>query len=165
MGRIKHILVVLLALFFTLGIPCLVYVDVGAALSGDADAVSRATMELPGTPSGDFLVYINRTKHPGTLDQWRAFFAEEDYGILLEDVGCMVISGDTTGIQLAQRYQARLVKDQMTLRTENGVLVASRLDNGIYDFVIVSREVAEAWALTDTVPPDAEVVTIRGDAA
>ena len=162
MRVLKHAVVVLLALFLTLGIPCLVYVDVGAAMRG-ADAVTQATAVLPDTPSGEFLVYINRVEHPDSLEQWKAFFAEEDYGILLEDVRCMAISGDATGVQLARRYQSRLVKDQMTLRQENGVLVASRMERGLYDMVIVSREMAEVWQLTDSLPAGTEIVTVQGD--
>ena len=158
MRVLKHVLVVLLALFVTLGIPFLRYADLNALVSGSADAVSQATMALPDTPSGNFVVFINRQKHPNSLDQWSAFFAEADYGILLEDVHCMVITGDVNGQQLAERYQARLVKDQMTLYRENGVLAASRLDNGLYDMLILSQEMAEAWQLTDHTPPDAVVV-------
>ena len=165
MKVLKHVLAVPLALFLLLGVPALRYVDVAALWRGeDADAVSQATVELPDTPSGDFVVFLNRTKHAGTLEQWGNFFAEKDYGILLEDVRCMVISGDPTAGQLAERYQARLVKDQMTVRRENGVMVASRLGSGVYDMVIVSREMAEAWQLTDSAPPDAAVVVVEGGA-
>ena len=161
MKVLRHILAVSLSLFLLLGIPLLHIWSAGRFIPGP-DAVSSATMDLPRTPSGDYVVYVNRVNHPGTLEQWRAFFSEEDYGVLLEDVHCLVIDGDSTGDQLARRYQARLVKDQMVLRRENGVLVASRLDSGQYDLVILSAEMADAWKIA--APDSAEAFLIREDA-
>ena len=160
MKVLKHILAVFLSLFLLLGLPLMHFWNAGR-LANDPDAVSGATIDLPNTPSGDFVVYVNRQKHAGTMDQWRAFFSEEDYGVLLEDVHCLVIDGDATGDQLARRYQARLIKDQMTLRRENGVLVASRLVSGQYDLVILSSEMADAWKIEG--PDSAEAVWIRED--
>ena len=161
MKVLGHILAVSLSLFLLLGLPLLHFWSAGR-LAISPDAVSSATIDLPDTPSGEYVVYVNRQKHPGTLDQWRAFFSEEDYGVLLEDVHCLIVDGDATGDQLARRYQARLVKDQMTLRRENGVLVASRLDSGRYDLVILSAEMAEVWKMT--APESAETLLIREDA-
>ena len=160
MKVLRHILAVSLSLFLLLGLPLLHFWSAGRFIPGP-DAVSGATMDLPTTPSGDYVVYVNRQKHARTMDQWRAFFSEEDYGVLLEDVHCLVIDRDSTGDQLARRYQARLVKDQMVLRRENGVLVASRLDAGQYDLVILSAEMADAWRVI--APESAEAVTIRED--
>lgn len=160
MKVLRHILAVSLSLFLLLGLPLLHFWHTGR-LHPDTDAVSSATLNLPETPSGSYVVYVNRQKHAGTMDQWRAFFSEEDYGVLLEDVHCLVIDGDTAGEQLARRYQARLVKDQMAIRQENGVLVASRLDAGQYDLVILSAEIADAWKIVG--PNSAEAVTIRED--
>ena len=161
MKVLRHILAVSLSLFLLLGLPLLHFCQAGRLHPG-ADAVSSATLDLPETPSGDYVVYVNRQKHAGTMDQWRAFFSEEDYGVLLEDVHCLVIDGDTAGEQLARRYQARLVKGQMTLRRENGVLVASRLDAGQYDLAILSAEMAAVLIIDG--PESAEAVIVRGDA-
>ena len=160
MKVLRHVMTVFLSLFLLLGLPLLHFWNAGR-LAFDVDAVSRATADLPEMPSGEYVVYVNRQKHHGTLDQWKAFFSEEDYGILLENVHCLVIDGDSTGEQLAKRYQARLVKDQMTLRRDNGVLVASRLEQGQYDLAILSAEMAALQELSDL--KDAEAFVIRED--
>ena len=57
----------------------------------------------------------------------------------------MTVQGDADGIQLAERYQARLAENQLSLRTESPVLVASRAENGLFDVIVLSREMADAY--------------------
>ena len=132
----------------------------GWSLSGDVDAVTSASL-TPEAPSGRYVVLINRSRHPDTLEQWEAFFREEDYGVLLEDAGCLTIEGDAGGMQLAERYEARLVKDQLQTHADNGVLVASRLEAGAYDLAVFSVEAGELWGISR--PEDAAWVEIRGE--
>ena len=160
----KHAAVFLAAIAILLGIPALLCVDFRAVGSG-ADAVSSASVNMPDVPSGEFVIYLSKENHSDSLNQWAAFFREEDYGILLEDVHCLVANGDAAAIQLAERYQGRLVKDQMAVREDDGILVASRLAHGICDMVVASREMAEAIGLPKDGSDAIAVFRIQGDAS
>ena len=164
MKALKHIGIVLLGLFLCLVLPGLFYVDVGAVLSG-VDAVSGASMELPDQPSGEFVVIINRDKHPLTLDEWTDFFLENPVGVIWEDISVLAAASDPTGVQLAERYQVRLAENQMTLTKENGLLIVSRAENGLFDVIVLSKEMADAVDFSAVYArSDAAVITVRGAA-
>lgn len=161
-----HIVIVVLALAVCLGIPGSIYVDVGALLTGTPDAVSGASMDLPDQPSGEFVVIINRDRHPLTLTEWTDFFLENDVDVIMEDISCLAAASDPTGVQLAERYQARLAENQMTLSAENSLLVVSRAENGLYDVIILSKEMADAVDFSAVYDrTDAAVVTVKGGGA
>lgn len=163
MDRIKHVAFVLAVLFVVLGIPTLFSVDVAALLAPDgADAVTRASLELPEQPSGEFLVLLNTDKHRDTLEQWRLFFSGEDAGVIMSDISCMVIDGDATGLQLAERYQARLPENQMTVKQENGLLLASKAEAGRFDTIILSREAAESYGVSVR-SGEIEIIPVKGE--
>ncbi len=163
MKILKHILVVLAALFLTLGVPTLCYVDVPALLSGNADAVTHASTYLPDTPSGEFIVLVNEKNQAGYIDQWREFFTEGDAGVIMSDISCMVIEGDVNAQQLAERFQARLPENQMTISTENGLLVASRAESGVFDAIVVSGEMAQSYKMQDIFTKDNVVcINVKG---
>ena len=166
MKRLAHLCVVLAALFVTLGIPALAYGVPGLLVGANApDAVSRASMELPEQPSGNFVILLNTDKHPGTAADWETFFSGGETEVIMDDVACMAAEGDATGIQLAERFQARLAENQMTVRKVNGTLLASRADAGVFDVVIVSGEMADMLALeTACERADTAVIAVRGDA-
>ena len=166
MKRLMHAGVVLAALFVTLAIPALAYGVPGLLFGTSApDAVSRASMELPEQPSGNFVILLNTDKHPGTAEDWETFFSGGETDVIMDDVACMAAEGDATGIQLAERFQARLAENQMTVRQVNGTLLASRADAGVYDVVIVSGEMADMLALETAYDrAGTTVVTVRGDA-
>ncbi len=164
MKILKHILVVLAALFLTLGVPTLSYVDVPALFSGNADAVTHASTYLPDTPSGEFFVLVNKKTQQSYIDQWREFFSDGDAGVIMSDISCKVISGDVNAQQLAERFQARLPENQMTLITENGLLLASKAENGIFDAIVISSEMAESYKMHDIFARDwIECITIKGE--
>jgi len=164
MKRWTHIGAVTLALFVTLGIPALAYVDF-PALSGVVDAVSRASMDLPEQPSGNFVILLNRTRHSGTAEDWATFFSGGETDVIMDDVACLAAQGDATGVQLAERFRSRLAENQMTVRTINPTLLASRADAGVYDVAIVSEEMAEALTLSTAYErAETAVITVRGDA-
>ena len=164
MKRWTHIGAVTLALFVTLGIPALAYVDF-PALFGAVDAVSRASMELPEQPSGNFVILLNRTRHSGTAEDWTTFFSGGETDVIMDDVACLAAQGDATGVQLAERFRSRLAENQMTVRTINPTLLASRADAGVYDVAIVSEEMAEALTLSTAYErAETAVITVRGDA-
>ena len=160
MKVLRHIGIVAAALLLCLGLPALVYMP----RAGAADAVSGASMEVPDQPSGEFVVILNRDRHPLTLDEWSDFFLEQPVGVIMEDISCMAAYGDTSGVRLARRYQARLAENQMTLTEENGVLVVSRAEHGLYDAIILSKEAADAYDYSAVYErPDALVLTVRGE--
>lgn len=162
MKALKHIGIVLAGLFLCLVLPGLFYVDVGAMLSG-VDAVSGASMDLPDQPSGEFVVIINRDRHSMTLEEWTDFFQEQPVDVIMEDISCLAAASDPTGVQLAERYQARLAENQMTLTKENSLLIVSRAENGLYDVVILSKEMADAVDFSAVYGrSDAAVITVKG---
>ena len=166
MKRLAHLCTVLAALFVTLAIPALAYGVPGLLIGTSApDAVSRASMELPEQPSGNFVILLNTDKHPGTVADWATFFSGGETDVIMDDVACMAAEGDATGVQLAERFQARLAENQMTVRQVNGTLLASRADAGVFDVVIVSEEMADMLALeTAYGRAGTAVVTVKGDA-
>ena len=163
MRALKHIGIVLLGLFLCLVLPGLFYVDVGALVSGGFDAVSGASMDLPDQPSGEFVVILNKDRHPLTLEEWTAFFREEEVGVIMEDLSCLAAASDPTGVQLAQRYMVRLAENQMKLTAENSLLVVSRAEKGLYDVIVLSKEMADAVDFSAVYArDDAQVITVKG---
>ncbi len=156
MNIVKHAAVILTALFVTLGIPALFYAD--AASSAGTDGMSGASLELPEQPSGQFVVLLNRDRHPETVESWTAFFSEEPVDVIMEDISCLTTKGDETGQQLAERYQARLAENQMSIRREDPVLTASRAENGLFDVIVLSAEAAEAYQFSSVYEQEAVTV-------
>ena len=165
MKVLKHLGIIAVALFLCLGLPSLFYLDLGA-LGGDAvDAVSGASLALPDQPSGEFVVLINTRRHPATLDEWSDFFREQPVGVIMEDITCTSADGDAAGIQMAERCQARLAENQMKLRRENGLLVVSRAENGLFDVIILSKEMTDAFDYSAVLErDDVAVITVEGGA-
>ena len=158
---IGHIGIIAAGLFLCLVLPGLRYLPA----AGTADAVSSASMVVPDQPTGEFVVVLNRERHAATLDQWSDFFLEQPVDVIMEDVSCATVSGDPTGLQLAQRYQARLAENQMQLTGENGTLVVSKAEHGIFDAIILSKEAADAYDYSAVFArPDALVLIVEGGA-
>ena len=105
MQVIRHILVILAALFVLLGLPAM-YFTQGA--TGETDSVSGASQAVPERPSGEFVVLMSKERHPDSLDAWTDFFSERPTDVIMEDLSCMTVQDDTAGLQLARRYQSRL---------------------------------------------------------
>ena len=81
----------------------------------------------------------------------------------MEDISCLAAASDPTGVQLAQRYLVRLAENQMTLTAENSLLVVSRAENGLYDVIVISKEMADALDLSKVYErDDALVITVTG---
>ena len=162
--KLIHITVVAGTLFLCLGIPTLVYVENFPLFSGTVDAVSSASMELPEQPSGEFVVFLNTAKHPDTSRQWSVFFSGEDAGVIMSDIDCMVIDGDAAGLQLAERFQARLPENQMRIKRENGLLLVSKAEYSLFDVMILSREMADAYKLKSVYAADGILcVAVKGE--
>lgn len=161
MKNIKHAVIIAVSLFVLLGIPGICYAGrISAMFSSDPDAVSGASLVVPDQPSGEYFVFINKEKHADTLENWENFFLEKGAEIIFEDPVCIVADSDVNGIQLAQRYQARLAENQMTVKKINGLMAASKLQWGEFDMCIFSREAAEAYSL-ESVMSDENIFVIE----
>lgn len=161
----KHVALTAAALFLTLGLPALLLVD-WSALHGDgsSDGVSGASLVLPEQPSGEFVVLINEKLHPDTMEDWTRFFTNQPVEVIMEDISCMVVAGDQSGEQLADRYQARLAEHQMTIRRENPIMAASKADCGRFDVMILSREIAEGYRFSTALDDqDVSLISVKGE--
>ena len=94
------------------------------------------------------MVLLNRDLHQESLAQWQSFFRDGELNVIFDDIQCIAAQGDAAAIQLAQRYQAQLPENQMTLRFENPMLLMSKAENGLIDTAIISKELASALALS-----------------
>ena len=160
----RHIVVSLVALFVLLGLPAMYYGGHGG-FSGSADAVSGASLALPDHPSGDFVILVDREKHRDTLEAWTDFFSDRPTDVIMEDLSCLTLRGDPSGAQLAERYQARLAANQMTIRREDPTLVASRADQGLFDVIVLSKEMADAYQFESTLDASrVAVIPVKGAA-
>ena len=159
----RHLLTVSAGIFLFLGIPAIRYVDFNALLSGAADAVSGASVEPPGQPSGEYLVLLNRKGHEESIEEWRDFFQERPVGVIMEDLRCMTPLADIQGQQLADRYRLRLAENQMTVKPMDGILLVSRAENGLFDVIVLSKEMADYYDYSDVMKrPDVEVIPVTG---
>lgn len=113
---------------------------------GSADAVSSATtISSMDDINGEYVVLINRNRHKSTLEKWIKFFKGDDAGFIMEDIICATASNDTAGIETAETYRSRLPQNQMTVKSEVGVLVVSKAKNDIFDVLILSEKAADAF--------------------
>ncbi len=144
----KHFFIIFISLFLIIGIPAVFFGDWSSVFNkGGVDAVSGASLDVPDSPSGNFYIFMNRARHH-ELSEWQDFFEERPVGVIFEDLSCQVLSADVTGVQLAERYQARLAENQMKLRPEsNSLLLSAKIENGFFDVVIVSKEISDACGL------------------
>ena len=116
-----------------------------ALAGGGVDAVSSATTIL-AAPSAHCTIYINPGEHPdkSVLADWETFFSGKDAPLIMEDISCVALEGDATGIEMAQSLQSRLPENRMKLRIEQGVLALSKAEAGRYDTMVISDDMAAA---------------------
>ena len=148
-----HIILDAAALFLTLVLP-FVASDTGRRiLSGETDAVSGASVILD-QPSGEYLVLINTARHRNAenLALWETFFTGDDAPVIFEDITCLTAAPDSGGNEMAQSCRSRLPENQMTLRKEDITLMLSKAGYGLFDVIMMSKEVYDAYgaaAFTD----------------
>ena len=152
---LKHAAITAILLFLLAAFPVLTTFDIGGAASAD-DAVSSASLVLPDEPSGDFVVLMNTALHADTIGDWETFFTHEDFVVIFEDIQCITAAGDAAGQQMAERFQAELPENQMLLRTEDGTLLASKIEAGYFDTAVLSAEMAELLGIP---AEDTDIVT------
>ena len=159
----RHIVVCVVALFVLLGLPAMYYGGHGGFSGAGTDATTGASAELPDRPSGDFVVLMDRAKHPDTLEAWTDFFSDRPTEVIMEDLSCLTLRGDPSGTRLAERYRARLAENQMTIRREDPTLVASRADRGLFDVIVLSKEMADAYQFESTLDDSrVAVISVKG---
>lgn len=163
MKDMRHIVVSLVALFLLLGLPAMYYGGHGGFSGAGADSVTGASLALPDQSTGDFVVLVDREKHPETLEAWTDFFSDRPTDVIMEDLSCLTLRGDPSGAQLAERYQARLAANQMIIRREDPTLVASRADHGLFDVIVLSKEMADAYQFESTLDDSrVAVIPVKG---
>lgn len=138
-----HLAAAAAAVLLCIILPGYFFTDLPARLAGNADAVSSASMEIPDQPSGSFLVLIKSDLHEDTLGEWTDFFTEQPVGVIMEDLHCFVDKADVSGQEAADRYRLRLAENQMTVTKENGTLLVSKAENGLFDVIVLSKEMAD----------------------
>lgn len=158
-ARLLHIIASLCAVLLFVGAPAAVCFNIFS--KDEPDAVSQATLVLPDEPSGEFVVLINKSIHGDTLNEWTEFFSGE-YAVIFDDLSCLVPTGDAAAQQLAERFCAQLPENQMTVRTEDATLLASKLDAGLIDTAVFSAELAQALKLPENGSGDIVAVRIIG---
>ena len=162
----RHVIFILLSLFVILGIPALFFADWNRAyfINDEVDAISGASLDVPDQPSGVYFVFVNKIYHPKTLEEWQKFFEEKPVDVIMEDISCQVLNSDSSGFELAQRYQARLAENQMKLKTEDATLVASKIENACFDVAIVSKDFSDIFSLEKVfTDPDVQTIMIEGE--
>ncbi len=84
--------------------------------------------------------------------------------MIMSDVDCRVAAADAAAMQLARRYQLRLPENQMKLKIENGLLLISKAEVGLFDAIVMSKEMADRYQ-ADTLwqQPDIILVSVKGE--
>ena len=144
-----HIATIVVLLGVLGGIPLAVYGNIPKILgvaTGQTDTVSAATT-IQEAPSGHFTIVINRDLHTDkkVLGDWETFLSGKDAPLIMEDVSCVAMNGDSAGIEMAGQLQSRLPENQMKLQIVDPVLALSKAENGIFDILVMSDEMALAF--------------------
>ncbi|WP_294487770.1 hypothetical protein [uncultured Ruminococcus sp.] len=165
MRVLRHVIVTAAALFLMLGLPFL-NSDYYKRLRDGTDAVSSASTALD-KPSGEYVVFINRSLHTNSanLAAWEGFFAEgRDEGLynVFEDLHCTVAENDAAGLEMANSFRSILPENQMKVSTENVMLMLSKAENGRFDVIVMSKEIADMFgAERIAVMTDADMLTVK----
>lgn len=133
--------------------------------SDSPDAVSSATAQTVSASDmeGKWLVFINRGLHDksGTTDDWQKFFTFSDnVPIIMEDITCKVAQGDSSGLETAKKYQARLPENQMKIVQEAGTMLISKAELMRFDVIILSEAAANTYS-AQTLYNRNEILTIK----
>lgn len=160
-GKIAlHIILSLIAAFLLVGLPGL-YILVQRA-ENRPDTVSSASVKIPDKPSGEYVLLLNRSLHKESFDDWVVFFSDGELNVIFDDVNCLASESDTDALKMADRLIARLPENQMKLRTENPVLLVSKVENGCIDTAIFSKEMADEMKLRTDSDDNIACIIIKG---
>ena len=147
MRYLKHAIIVAAALLLTLGLPLYRTGYLRVLAGGSAPDVLTSPSVILDQPSGRYVIYLNHDLHPDEekWNIWLDFFEGKEIGFLFEDISCAVAKTDPQGYSMAQSYQSRLPENQMKIRQEDAILMLSKAEEGRYDIIIMSKEVADAY--------------------
>lgn len=164
MRGLRHIFAVAVLLSVCLGIPLFRSDYFQARWHGNqADVVSSATTVME-QPSGSYTVLVNRRRHTDEeiLLKWQDFFEGKEIPVLFEDIQCSTLSGDVSGLEMAQSFQSRLPENQMTIKSEDGVLLLSKAEYGRFDVILLSDEFAASMK-AENLYQDSEILVIHAE--
>ena len=156
-----HIGVVTAGVLLILGVPMWASGGWRSLFSASADAVSSASVILD-EPSGTYYVLINKAYHQDeeNLEKWITFFSGGEILYIFEDAACSAAADDTGGCDLADSYRSRLPENQMQVKREDGTLLSSRIDQGLFDMAVMSKEYADMQKILDRIPASTEVLEV-----
>ena len=106
---------------------------------------------------------INRELHDksGTTADWQKFFAFSDnVPLIMEDITCKVAEGDSSGLDTAKKYQARLPENQMKIVQEAGTMLVSKAELMRFDVIILSEAAANTYG-AQTLYDRNDIITIK----
>ncbi len=161
--NILHVIGTLLTIFIIVGLPLILCGDF-SSLQGEVTA--GASVPLPDAPSGEFIVLIKTENHQENLEKWKSFFLndEDNIVVIFEDITVSVCNNDSTALELAKRYQAYLPVNQMAIKQENSILLVSKVESGLVDFAIFSKEMADYLSLKSSEElVDLTILTVTGE--
>ena len=160
---IGHFVVVVGILFLFLGIPLLLSDGFFAKMRGEEVDVTSSATSVIEQPSGAYTVLINKEKRRDekTLSDWCDFFEGKEIPVIFEDINCSVLSNDPAGLEMARSFQSRLPENQMTLSSEDGVLILSKAEFGRFDVILISEEMASSMHV-ENLYSDSKVQVIKG---
>ena len=164
---LKHIGIIIAGVILPVGIPLLCTGYISSLFSGNTDTVTSASVVLD-EPSGDFVVLINKKYHADqdTLEDWKTFFSssgeDDELLIIFEDIACSVSGIDSAGIEMAESLRSQLPENQMQVQTEDITLLLSRADHGLFDMILMSKEVAEMYHAETVLTEQVEFFEIKG---
>lgn len=144
------------------GTSVLSHADVLSLIGSPTDLISSATT-IQAAPDGAFYILINGEQHPDkeVLADWVTFFEDKEAApLIMEDIRCVACKEDASGLEFAQSLQSRLAENQMTLRTEQGVLAISKAEAGMFDVLVVSEATYDAYDV-ESVAQGPDVVVIK----
>ncbi|MCR4891592.1 MAG: hypothetical protein K5989_05370 [Lachnospiraceae bacterium] len=160
MNIFRHIIIVISSLFLLVGIPFF-RTDYFANMRGGVDSMTSASLVIE-KPSGEFVLFINKGQHPNSekLGKWLDFFEGREFTFIFEDIHVLVPKGDAGGLSMARSLQSQLPENQMILRQEDGVLLTSKAEEGLYDMILMSKEAADAYH-TEDLFQDSDTIALR----
>lgn len=164
MKIIRHMGIVAIGLFVILGLPYII-LQPSFGSENELDGVTSASVILD-QPSGDYVVFINkdRRKNEDTLNTWITFFSGGEISYVFEDIICYVADNDASGLQMAESLRSKLPENQMLVKTENGTLMMSKAEHGVFDIIVMSAEAAEMYDVTVLSGlPETQVCTLHNE--
>ena len=164
MKIIRHMGIVAIGLFVILGLPYII-LQPSFGSENELDGVTSASVILD-QPSGDYVVFINkdRRKNEDTLNTWITFFSGGEISYVFEDIICYVADNDASGLQMAESLRSKLPENQMLVKTENGTLMMSKAEHGVFDIIVMSVEAAEMYDVTVLSGlPETQVCTLHNE--